>query len=171
MDLVFLEANLKDKEELLSEFSSFVLKPKVELKKNGNLKIETFVHCEEGHIEPIEPYKGEKIITYIGRGNGKIVAYCFAVKKKDMTIQLAYLSVRKGFQKKGIGTKFIQFMNKDFEKKKIRLVNLISHGRAMDFYQKKTNYKLRNPKTKRPKSFWNPCGKNAVVFGWKPKRK
>ncbi len=173
MELTFKEANLQERKKLVSELNDFILaSPHVKLGSNGKVEIKSRIMDEEGEIELVDAFIDGEILTYVAKEKEKIVGYCFAAKYKDRSVQLTHMSMRKGYARKGIGRKLIDFMHNDLaSNKKVRLVNLIAHVGAIDFYEKKSPYKRRNLNTKRPKSFWNPFGRAAQVFGARLKRK
>ncbi len=171
MDLNFKEADLTQLKTLAKEMNYFVMSPEIEISENGKVQVIEKEHLYDGIIKKKYPYKNAEIIPYIALNGKTIVGYCFVAVSKNKSAQITYMSARSGHQKIGIGTKLVEFINDDLAKRKIRIVNLVADLSAVGFYEKRSLFKKRNSNTKRPKSFFNPVGKIATVFGFKPRRK
>lgn len=170
-EVVFKEASNAEMKELVREMPEFILKPTSTSFNNGKLNIVTKQIGEEGEIEYEEPFKKSKLKTFIAKEGSKIIGYSIVVVNRDKSAQGLYLSMRKGYAKRGIGPKLMEFRDKELAKRGIKIINFIANIGAVKFFREKSRYAQRNPRTKRPKSFWNPFGKFVPIFGGRIKKK
>ncbi|MFA5763604.1 MAG: GNAT family N-acetyltransferase [archaeon] len=166
----FKEANLSEVKQLFEVKDTFHLWPKAELSKEGKVDIYSTVAGEEGEMNLEHSFSKEHNSVFIAKSGKKIVGYMFVSIYPNRSAQPSYFSMAKNYSGKGIGKQMVEWVNQELAKRKVRIVNFISKHGAIDFYERKTEYKRRNPNTKRPKHFWSPGGR-IVTFGLKPKLK
>lgn len=167
----FKEANIKEFRQMLKEKKEFLIWPdKVKLHFNGTFDIYSRVAYEEGEIDFEHSFRKEHLRAYVVKEGSKIIGYGFVSIYPNKSAQWASLSMKKGYEKKGIGKEFVNWINGELKQKGVRIANLIAHAGAIDFYAKKTDYKRRNSLRKFSKYFWKPPTP-SVIFGWKPSKK
>ena len=94
---------------------------------------------KKSSLKKIEKAYSEENI-YVSIENSKLVGFIILVynKSNKKRVYLSQFWIKEKYQKRGIGKNLIKFLEREFKKKKIKIVDLIAHrnAEAVKFYNK-----------------------------------